>query len=183
LSTVITPLYFKGGITIQDLFFSGMSYDEYVTKMGEDHRTGFAKSYTEASISPHDLALLKRLAGPIYALAVSEPRCGDCRLNLPVLAKLAALSEGKLVLRCLDKGAHPTLLDDYRAADGSVRIPTFIFFSSDWRLLGYFVERPAQVSHILATGSAEEVRELRIQYNGGRFAQAVIAEIMAILSR
>jgi len=168
---------------MRDLFFSGLSYAEYVAKMGDEHRAGFEKSYADTTVSPQHFATLERLPSPIYALAVSEPNCGDCRLNLPVLAKLASASAGKIALRCLSRSAHPTLLDDYPAKDGTVRIPTFIFFAEDWSLLGYFVERPAQVSHILATGSAAEIRAMRIQYNAQRFAPAVIAEIMAILSR
>jgi len=168
---------------MRELFLSGVSYAEYVAKMGADHRAGFEKSFAETNVSPQYVAALEKLPHPVYALAVSEPECGDCRLNLPALAKLASASAGKIVLRCLSRSAHPNFLNDYPAQDGTVRIPTFIFFSEDWSLLGYFVERPAQVSHILATGSAAEIRAMRIQYNAQRFAPAVLAEVMAILSR
>jgi len=172
-----------GGINIKELFLTAGSYADYVAKMGEEHKAGFAKSYERTEIPEESLAALRSLEGPVYALAVSEPSCGDCRLNLPILAKLAEVSFGKLVLACLSRDAHPGVLDAYPAADGSKRIPTFIFFAADWSLKGYYVERPQEVTRALTLGTAEEKRVMRIDYNAGHYAPSVIRGLLEIITR
>ncbi|MBT9134957.1 MAG: Thioredoxin 1 [Firmicutes bacterium] len=151
--------------------------------MGEEHRAGYDRSLARTEIPAPYLAMLAELPETIYALAISEPWCGDCRNNLPVLAKMADSSQGKLLLRCLGRDANPGLLDSYPAPDGSKRIPTFIFFAADWTLKGYFVERPVPVTQVLTSGSADEKRALRIEYNAGVYAHAVVADLLDIIKR
>jgi len=171
-----------GGIGIKELFLSGARYADYVAKMGEEHQAGFAKSYERAEIPEEAREALRSLAYPVYALAVSEPTCGDCRLNLPILAKMADASFGKLTLSCLSRDAHPGLLAAYPASDGSQRIPTFIFLAADWSLKGYYVERPPEVTQVLTLGTAEEKRIMRIEYNAGHYAQSVIRGLLEIIA-
>ncbi len=160
----------------QSIFQSGMSFDDYVTKMEPAHKEGFRKSYDQVRLSEEDKKDLARLHCCFYVLAFTEAWCGDCRINLPVVAKMADMSKN-LDLRCFSRDEHRELAKAYNIE----RIPTFILMNERYEEIARWVERPAAVAEALANGNEEEKRFVRVAYNQGRYQPDTIDEILDLL--
>ncbi|HHW98149.1 MAG TPA: thioredoxin family protein [Firmicutes bacterium] len=160
----------------REKFSQGITFSAYLNKMSASRRDGFVANYELVKLEKEDLSVLARLTCPIYVVAFSEDWCGDCRINLPVLVKLAEAS-CCLEVRCF------SLEEDRELANqlGVERIPTFIFYNKNFEEIGRWVERPAAVAQVLANTDGEEKRNARIAYNQGHFHEDTIDEILDIL--
>lgn len=161
----------------QAQFASGMGFQDYLAMMTEARREGFAASFGLAQLSEEDRQELVRLVqSPLFVAAFSEDWCGDCRINLPVLARLAEAAP-LLTLHCFSRDKH----SDLAAALQVSRIPTFVFFNANWQEIGRFVERPTTVAQALQNGDEESKRLTRIAYNQGQFHADTVEEILDLL--
>lgn len=158
-------------------FTLGQTFHDYLAKMPEARRDGFRASYQLMQLSEDDRQELARsVQVPLFVIAFSEDWCGDCRINLPVMAKLSE-AVPVLQLRCFSRDAHP----DLATAFAVERIPTFIILNTNWQEIGRFVERPDSVAQALASGNEENKRLTRIAYNQGRFHADTVEEILDLL--
>ncbi len=160
----------------REKFSKGITFSAYLNKMTDSRRDGFIASYEQVKLEREDLSALARLACPIYVAAFSEDWCGDCRINLPVLAKMAEATDC-LEVRCFSREEYQELAHRL----GVERIPTFIFYNKNFEEIARWVERPAAVAKILAQADGEEKRNVRIAYNRGHFHEDTIDEILDIL--
>lgn len=156
-------------------FYQGLTYEDYLDQMTPARRDGFAASYDQVELAADDLSDLARLRCPIYVAAFSEDWCGDCRINLPVLAKLAESS--CLEVRCFSRDAFPEMVQALHIE----RIPTFVFFNQNFDEIGRWVERPHAVSLALSGATTAAQRTTRVAYNQGRFHSDTIEEILDLL--
>ena len=128
----------------RERFEQGMSYEEYKAQMTRN-RDRFEENEQTVTLPAEDLHFFKQLSETLHVLVLAEDWCGDVIANLPVLGLLAAES-GKLNLRVFLRDQNLDLMDQY-LKDGVHRsIPTFVFFSEDFRELGHWIERPALVN-------------------------------------
>ncbi|HZG68636.1 MAG TPA: thioredoxin family protein [Herpetosiphonaceae bacterium] len=128
----------------RERFEQGMSYEEYKAQMTRN-RARFEENEQTVTLPAEDLHFFKQLPETLHVLVLAEDWCGDVIANLPVLGRLAAES-GKLNLRVFLRDQNLDLMDQY-LKDGAHRsIPTFVFFSEDFRELGHWIERPALVN-------------------------------------
>lgn len=158
-------------------FATGLTFQDYLAGMTEARREGFEAGFRLMQLSDEDRQELCRLVqSPLFVAAFSEDWCGDCRINLPVMAKLAEVAP-LLNLRCFSRDKHSELADAVRVS----RIPTFVFFNSNWQEIGRFVERPASVAQALQNDDGENKRLTRIAYNQGQFHADTVEEILDLL--
>ena len=155
-------------------FLSGSTFDEYLNKMDPANRDGFLAAYQSAALTQEQAAKARSINKTVYALAVSESWCGDCRINVPVLARLAE-ANSHVVLRCHGKDASIDL--------GIEKIPTFIFYDEAFVEIGRWVERPVSVGSGLATADHDAKRELRRRYNAGEFHAETFSELANLAVR
>ncbi len=128
----------------RERFEQGMTYEAYKAQMTRN-RDRLEENERTVEISDEDLAFFKGLPYPIDVLVLTEDWCGDAVANVPILARLAQES-GKLNLRFFLRDQNLDLMDQY-LKDGKHRaIPTFVFFGQDFRELGHWIERPAEIT-------------------------------------
>lgn len=85
---------------------------------------------------------------PVSIAAIGEDWCTDVIHFLPVVARLEReVPEVELRIFQRDK---TEIINDYLNQGEYKSIPVFVFYDRDWNELGHFIERPAQVTEMMA---------------------------------
>ncbi|MGI6643610.1 MAG: thioredoxin family protein [Bacillota bacterium] len=159
-------------------------------------RENFANTQVKPEHDAYFRSLAKRLPErSIRVLVLSEPWCGDCVENLPVLAKLESLYPF-LKLHIFPRDQNLDIMDEY-LTEGMAIIPVFVFFDEKGTEIGRFVERPSG-AHAFMEEARQSLRssseatqkrgmyraraELRRKYREG-LRDETIGEIKEILLR
>jgi hypothetical protein len=132
----------------RERFEQGMTYDAYKAQMTRNQER-FVANEQQLALDSADLAAFKDLPQPLNVLAIAEDWCGDVINNLPILGRLAAES-GKLNLRVFLRDQNTDLIDQYLKEGKFRSIPVFVFFDSQFREIGHFIERPESVTERMA---------------------------------
>jgi len=138
-----------------------LSFQEYVDK-AEMNVPTIKANYEDTQISEEDHKYFASLSsklekGAIKVLALSEPWCGDCVENLPIVAKLASLYPC-FDLLVFSRDDNLDIMDRY-LTDGKRVIPVFVFFDEEGQEIGRFIERPQGARDFLA-GEMEKHKDL-----------------------
>ena len=138
-----------------------LSFQEYVDK-AEMNVPTIKANYEDTQISEEDHKYFASLSsklekGAIKVLALSEPWCGDCVENLPIVAKLASLYPC-FDLLVFSRDDNLDIMDRY-LTDGKRVIPVFVFFDEKGQEIGRFIERPQGARDFLA-GEMEKHKDL-----------------------
>ncbi len=128
----------------RERFEQGMTYDEYKAQMTRN-KERFVENERQVELDRQDLAVFQHLSHPLNVLVLAEDWCGDVIANLPILGRLAAES-GTLHLRIFLRDQNLDLMDQYLNHGQFRSIPVFVFFDEQFRELGRFIERPANVT-------------------------------------
>ncbi|MBK0401531.1 thioredoxin family protein [Adhaeribacter sp. BT258] len=95
------------------------------------------------SLRPEVTEALEKLNRKLQWVVISEGWCGDAAQNVPVLAKIAEASEGKITLEFVLRDQNLELMDLY-LTNGGRSIPKLICFDADTQEeLGTWGPRPA----------------------------------------
>ena len=132
----------------KERFAQGLSYEAYRAQMTRNQERFLANEQAVA-LDANDLAFFANLPEPIHVLAIVEDWCGDVINNLPVLGRLAEVS-GKINLRVFLRDQNLDLMDQYLKEGQFRSIPVFVLFDSNFRELGYWIERPARITELQA---------------------------------
>lgn len=129
-----------------------LSFQEYVDK-AEMNVPTIKANYEDTQVSEEDHKYFASLSsklekGAIKVLALSEPWCGDCVENLPIVAKLASLYPC-FDLLVFSRDDNLDIMDRY-LTDGKRVIPVFVFFDEEGQEIGRFIERPQGARDFLA---------------------------------
>ena len=119
-------------------------------------------------------------------LALSEGWCGDAAQNLPVINKMAKITD-KVELKILLRDQHPQLMDAY-LTNGAKAIPKLIFLrKSDLEELRTWGPRPAPAQKILfdyknngADPTVDIYQQIHLWYSKDR-ANALQAEFLSLV--
>jgi hypothetical protein len=158
----------------KERYYSGDDFAGCLARMEAVDRVGFQRRYDATTIPPSLTAELSTRTGRVYIYAAVEGWCGDCRVNVPLLARLVE-AVPELDMRCHGKDISADLQVE--------RIPTFIFYDEFFAEFGRWVERPASLVEVLRSGTPDEQREARRSYNSGALYGETLAEIAGILAR
>ena len=131
------------GIT-KERFNQGLTYEEYKASMTRNQER-FAENERTVKLDAGDVAFFSGLSEPLNTVVLAQDWCGDVIANLPVLGRLATES-GKLNLRVFPRDQNLDIMDQYLKQGQFRSIPVFVFFDQDFNELGYFIERPAEVT-------------------------------------
>jgi hypothetical protein len=94
------------------------------------------------------VSVLSQLKNPIHWLVISENWCGDAAQIVPVMQKIASLSEGKINLRLIYRDADLPLIDAHLT--GSSRsIPKLIQLDSDFNEIAVWGPRPIEAQELV----------------------------------
>jgi len=115
-------------------------------------------------LSDEQLAKLVRLENKQTWLVITEGWCGDAAHVVPVLAKIAEASQGKIDLRLVLRDENLDLMDDY-LTNGGRSIPKLILLNEDQEETGMWGPRPEDAQQIMVEGKAagKEKAEINIE--------------------
>ena len=138
-----------------------------------------------ARVAPEAVERADAVPGRRFLLVLNEDWCGDAVNTVPYVAALADAS-ATLELRVVGRDANPDLMDAHLTGT-SRSIPVVIVYDAEFRELGWWGPRPAELqAWVLGPGQtldkAERYREVRRWYarDGGR---TTVAELLALLER
>ena len=137
------------------------------------------------SISEEQLAKVANLSTKQTWLLISEGWCGDAAHVLPVLAKIAAASNGMIDLRIVLRDENLALMDDY-LTNGGRSIPKMVKLDSKREEIDTWGPRPSDAQQIMTDGktAGKEKTEITIDLQkwyardrGAQIAKEVIAAL------
>lgn len=133
----------------------GISFTQFVER-AEVHQDLLRTNFEAYELTDEELSFFKSLSEPIDVIVLAHDWCGDVASNLPLLAKIEALT-GKLKLHILIRDPDNwDIANAYPADDGKFRLPTYILFNKQGEQLGVFIERPAEIT--------EKIKEWRAEF-------------------
>lgn len=92
---------------------------------------------------------INALPDKVQWLVITEPWCGDSAQNLPVLAKVADASNGKIDLRIVYRDANLDLMDQF-LTNGGRSIPKLLQLNEQGELTATWGPRPAAAQQLVA---------------------------------
>ncbi len=126
-------------------FKEGIGFSQFV-EQAEVHQDVLRNNYEAYELTDEELAFFQSITEPIDVIVLAHDWCGDVASNLPLFAKIEALT-GKLKLHILIRDPDNwDIANAYPAEDGKLRLPTYIFFNKQGEQLGVFIERPAAIT-------------------------------------
>lgn len=131
---------------------SGLTLDAFVDGL-DDLRDDMRRRLRDVQLGVADTYFFALCSEPVYVSVMTEGWCGDCLMNLPILARIAEAAPG-FALRVFLRDTAPALRAAY-AARGITTIPVFTFFDADFAEIGTWVERPRAATEHLARWRAE----------------------------
>ena len=151
-------------------------------------REQWQSRFANAAIEADALNRARALPGRRRVLAIAEGRCSDSAWAVPYLAKLAAAVPDKIELRVItpaDGGAR--LQAANLTPDGRKATPTIVILDEQDRVLGAWVERPAElqkwyVENKTTVAQADRYSHLDKWYTDDA-GRTTINEVLAILER
>jgi hypothetical protein len=137
----------KESVVTADRFSSGLAYDEYLSRIQRNGQK-FEYNYRETELSAGDASAFRSLAsregGPAKVLALGEDWCPDVFRGLPVMARIAEAAG--MELRVFPRDENLDIMGEFLNRGESQSIPTFVFYTSDHRYIGHWIERPAKAN-------------------------------------
>ncbi|QHW30889.1 thioredoxin family protein [Paenibacillus rhizovicinus] len=125
-----------------------LSFGDFI-ESAQANRETLRENYAAYELNEQDLDFFAELEKPVVVLALAHDWCGDVAANLPLFARLEQAT-GKLNLRIIPRDpGNRDIADLYPYKDGQSRIPTYLFFSEAGEELGYFIERPDDITVLL----------------------------------
>lgn len=112
---------------LNEWYEKGLTPDEYIETL-EYHKDGFSRIYNQFS-PPEDEIFFQSIKDKnLRVVALAEPWCGHCMLNVPVLLRLA--EKTGMSARFLLRDENLDLMDQYLTNEKRV-IPIFIFIDEN----------------------------------------------------
>lgn len=134
----------------------GISYSQYRSEMEsglESNHSNDLQTYIELNqqrmsrldkkviLSPEILQSIASIKEKIYWIVLTEHWCGDAAQILPVLAKIAEKSEGKIELKLLYRDENLELMDKF-LTNGGRAIPKLIQLNEELEIENHWGPRP-----------------------------------------
>lgn len=120
-------------------------------------------------------------------LVITESWCGDAAQTVPVLSKLAAVSEN-IDLKIILRDEHPELMDNF-LTNGTRSIPKLVILNSDLEVMGTWGPRTASATKLVndykekfGKIDAEFKTQLQMWYNKDK-GSSIIKELAEIVQR
>ena len=124
-------------------FAQGMTVRQFTEQMSKNKEL-FQERYDNYNLNDAVASELRDMGFHLKALLLVEDWCGDVLRYVPVFARMAeAAGTWEVRLFCRDENLD--LADCWRKNGQYLSIPVIVFFDSQMREVGCFVEKPASV--------------------------------------
>lgn len=137
----------------QALFRKGRDYAAWL-EAGEspEHQQAMETARQNVAIDEEVSAFLAGLPRTVHVVAIAEDWCGDVVRHVPVLRRLACISD-KVQVRFLHREEAPEVFVRF-LTNGGEAIPKFIFLSEGWVECGNWGPMPERLKRTIAQGKA-----------------------------
>lgn len=165
-------------------FQEAYNFDGFVDSMQVNRET-FLANYAAYELSEADKAIFAGLDEVVDVLVLAHDWCGDVVANVPLFGKIEK-ETGKLRLHILLRDPENVdIANQYLHSDGHNHIPTYIFFNPAGEELGVFIERPDNITGLMA-GWRNEFFDAHPDYEGrgkplGELAEPVKKGLLAYI--
>lgn len=151
-------------------------------------REAWTSRFANAAIDADALNRARALPGRRRLLAIAEARCSDSAWAVPYLAKLAAAVPDMLELRVMTPAEGGDRLQAANLTpDGRKATPTIVVLDERDRVLGVWVERPAELQKWYAENKATVAQADRYSHLDKWYTEdagrTTINEVLTILER
>jgi thioredoxin-like negative regulator of GroEL len=194
------------GRTIRQFDYStylknGISYSQYKQQMAEDlalNTDDKIKQYINVNqhrmqrvektfdLSEGLAEQVKNLKQKISWLILTEHWCGDAAQTLPVLNKIAELSQGRIEIKILYRDQHPELMNRF-LTNGTRSIPVVIQLNGNLNQTGFWGPRPIVAQQLVKQlksdpdTAADYANSLHLWYAKNK-QQAIETEVLQLLA-
>jgi hypothetical protein len=172
-----TPEFFRAK------FGQGLPYDRYLEGGSADQRASWRRHWEAVSLRPEQRALLAGFTRRMNVLVTSGLWCGDCAVQVPMLAHIAAGAK-VIDLRMLDRDEHADLSEQVKIC-GGLRVPTAIFLNEDFEFTSILGDKTlarlrSQAARVVGEGAS---CQLPGALQGTDVAAATLADWLAEFER
>jgi len=118
-------------MSLNKWYDKGITADQYITTL-ENHEEAFSHINHKLDLSNFEVddAFFQTVKNKqLRVIAIAEPWCGHCMLNIPILLHLAEKTD--MTVRILARDENLELMDQYLTNGKSRSIPIFIFIDKD----------------------------------------------------
>ena len=143
--------------------------------------------FANAAIDADLLNEVRALPAKRRILAVAVDRCSDSAWAIPYIAKLAAAVPEKLDLRVISPKDGSRIQSSYLTPDGRIATPTVAVLDEHNRVLGGWVERPAELQKFYiankATMDSDALHEKLDTWYTDDAGRTTLREILTLLKK
>lgn len=161
------------------LFETGISFEKFVNLDDDSYMEKTLKIYKNINIDKDLVKRVKNINEEINVLICAEMWCPDCMINVPVVEKMRQINKN-IKLSILEKDSNEEYFRQYNS-DENVKIPTFVFFDSNFNVIGSFVERPNYVKKIQNSDNQPLKIVTMRKYKKGEYTNETLKDILNIL--
>lgn len=158
---------------LQQQFQHGLPYEEYLRGGGELSRNWTANA-SNTRLSAEQAQLISTFTRRMPVICISGIWCGDCAVQGPMLAAIAAASP-LVNLVFLDRDLHRELADEVKIAGGN-RVPTVIWMSEEFEFVHLLGDRTLSRYRAMASRTLGPSCELPNAHQRDEDTQRVIGE-------
>jgi hypothetical protein len=163
---------------------SAVEYDTFLKNARENVELMKAR-YSDLMLNETEQETLSSIQNEIRILVIGTDRCDDSAGNIPVLARMTALSP-RLKLRVLDSDRNAKLHQQYKV-NGKRKTPVVLFMSEDNQEICRWVERPNAAYKQVNQGSkpvlADRKTALKSLYSDSEILRQSLSEFMNLMMR
>ena len=164
----------------------GFTWDRYLADEVSQHFDLWAGVYRKSMTPEWAVEELEALGRSWNLMAIAEDWCGDASNLVPIFARLAEASP-RVNFRILKRDENPELMDMY-LTNGSRSIPIVVIMDEDFRPVGRWGPRPAELQEIVITEkraarrpSSEIYKDARQWYARDR-GETTLREVMKVMA-
>jgi transcriptional regulator of acetoin/glycerol metabolism len=159
-------------------------YDTYLP-LNWQRTTRLDKTFQPSTDATEQILRLER---PVMWLLIAEHWCGDVSQSIPVIARLAAISNNHIELRIAYRDANPELMDAHLTDGKSRSIPKLIQLDSDFKITGEWGPRPQSAQALVKQlksdpATADSYAEALHKWYANDKQLALQNELLNLLSR
>lgn len=143
--------------------------------------------FANAAIDAGALTEARELPARRRILAIAEDRCSDSAWAVPYLAKLAATVPDRIEVRVIGRREGSGIQAEHPTPDGRRATPTIVVLDEHDRVLGVWVERPADLQKWYIdnkpTMGSDDLHEYMDKWYADDAGRSTINEVLAIMRR
>jgi hypothetical protein len=164
----------------------GFTWNRYLADEVSEHVDLWAGVYRKSKIPEWAVEELEALGRSWNLMAIAEDWCGDASNLVPIFARLAEASP-RVDFRILNRDENPELMDMY-LTNGSRSIPIVVIMDEEFRPVGRWGPRPAELQEFVITEkraarrtSSEIYKDARQWYARDR-GETTLRELLKVMA-